>query len=306
MAPTLVVMAAGIGSRYGGLKQIDPVGPRGEPIIAYSIYDALRAGFGKVVFVIKEEIAAAFREKIGRHVEKRVETRYVYQHLDDLPPGFPVPDGRQKPWGTAHAVHAARRAVSEPFAVINADDFYGPSSYRLLAAGLDRIRDGQVDEYCLVGYVLAKTLTEHGHVARGICRVGGDGYLLEVREHTRIERRDGRIVCTEDGETWSELAPDSTTSMNMWGFAPSFLGEIAARLPDFLQTHADNPLKAEYFLPDVVTALLREGKVRVRVLRSDERWLGVTYQEDKPVVKEAIARLTEQGLYPADLWGDEA
>ena len=305
MTPTLVVMAAGIGSRYGGLKQIDPIGPRGEPIIAYSIYDALRAGFGKVVFVINEEIAGVFRGKIGRHVEKRVETRYVCQRLDDLPPGFTMPEGRRKPWGTAHAVYAARRAISEPFAVINADDFYGPSSYRLLANELGRMGDGRAREFCLIGYVLAKTLTEHGHVARGICRVGGDGFLIEVREHTRIERHGGRIVSTEDGETWSELPADSTTSMNMWGFAPSLLGEIAARFPDFLRANAGNLSKAEYFLPDVIAALLREGKARVRVLRSDERWLGVTYQEDRPVVREAVLRLTGAGLYPADLWGDE-
>ncbi len=218
MAPALVVMAAGIGSRYGGLKQIDPVGPCGEPIVAYSIYDALRAGFGKVVFVIKEEIAEAFREKIGRQVEKRVETEYVCQRLDDLPPGFAVPDGRRKPWGTAHAVYAARHAVNEPFAVINADDFYGWSSYRLLAAELGRMGDGPAGEYCLIGYMLAKTLTEHGRVARGICRVGGDGYLIEVREHTRIERRDGRIIGTADGETWEAAAfVDATGSAGPMG-----------------------------------------------------------------------------------------
>ncbi|MGE5599380.1 MAG: sugar phosphate nucleotidyltransferase [Bacteroidota bacterium] len=301
MRPTLVVMAAGMGSRYGGLKQIDPVGPRGEIILDYSLYDARRAGFGKVVFVVKEETAELFRATIGRRVEGHLETAYVCQRLDDLPAGFAAPEGREKPWGTAHAVYAARAEVSGTFAVINADDFYGPSSYRLLAAHLDRIME-ESHEYCLVGYVLANTLTENGSVSRGVCRVDEDGYLREIREHTRIERRDGRIVSAPDGGTGTELPADSTVSMNMWGFTPRVLREIEARFPEFLRANAANLMRAEFFLPDLVMALLTEGKARVKVLRTGERWFGVTYRQDKPAVAAAVARLAEAGVYPADLW----
>lgn len=304
MRPTLVVMAAGMGSRYGGLKQIDPVGPRGEIILDYSLYDALRAGFGKAVFVVKEETADLFRATIGRRVAERIETAYVYQCLEDLPPGFAVPEGREKPWGTAHAVYAARAEVSGPFAVINADDFYGPSAFKLLAEHLAQTEDRCTREYCLVGYVLANTLTEHGYVSRGVCRVGADGYLEGIREHTRIERRDGRIVSAPDGETPAELPADSTVSMNMWGFTPELFGELADYFPDFLRANtAANPLKAEFFLPDLVMSLLRDGKARVRVLRTEDRWFGVTYREDKPMVEAAVKRLTEAGVYPARLWG---
>ena len=300
MAPTLVVMAAGLGSRYGGLKQIDPIGPHGEIIIDYSIHDALQAGFDKIVFVVKEETAEVFREKIGKHIETLAETRYVLQDLHDLPPGLQAPVGRLKPWGTAHAVYAARAVVKEPFAVINADDFYGPSSYHILH---EYLRGGSPD-YCMVGYVLDNTLTENGHVARGVCTVGADGLLAGIREYTRIERRDGGVVYLEDGGTWGELPSDSTVSMNMWGFTPGLFPEIEGRFPDFLASSADNLLQAEYFLPNLIGALLHEGKARVKVLKTGERWFGVTYQQDKPLVCEAVLRLTEAGRYPRNLRGE--
>jgi len=303
--PTLVVMAAGIGNRYGGLKQIDPVGPNGEIIIDYSIYDALNAGFGRVVFVITEDIEEAFREKVGRTIEKRCETTYVFQKIEDVPGGFEVPPGRQKPWGTGHATLSCRNVVHSPFAVINADDFYGRSSYQTLGDYLRSAqdRDGMYD-YCMVGYVLKNTLTEHGHVARGVCTVSQDGYLAEIHERRRIERFGEIAKYTEDGENWIEIPKGSVVSMNMWGFTPSLFSELEARFPQFLQKNSDSIQKAEYFLPDVVGDLLKEKRATVKVLATNERWFGVTYQQDKPRVKRAIRDLIRRGVYPEKLWGD--
>jgi dTDP-glucose pyrophosphorylase len=302
--PSLVVMAAGIGRRYGGLKQIDPVGPNGEIIIDYSIYDALNAGFGKVVFVIKKDIEEAFRERVGRTIEKQCETTYVFQKLEDVPAGFKVPPGRQKPWGTGHATLSCRNVVHSPFAVINADDFYGRSSYQTLCDYLRSAQDRDgVYNYCMVGYVLESTLTEHGHVARGVCTVDEDGFLVEIRERTRIERFGEIVKYTEDGETWIEIPGESVVSTNMWGFTPSLFSELEARFPQFLQKNSDNIQKAEYFLPDVVGDLLKEKKVTVKVLATNERWFGVTYQQDKPRVKQAIRGLIHRGVYPENLWG---
>jgi NDP-sugar pyrophosphorylase family protein len=303
--PTLVVMAAGIGSRYGGMKQIDPVGPNGELIIDYSIYDALKAGFGKVVFIIKEDMEELFREKIGARIEKRVETVYVRQRIEDLPAGFTVPPDRKKPWGTAHAVMSCRQAVSTPFAVINADDFYGASSFRLLNDFLKNAgdRDG-IYQYCMVGFVLENTLTEHGHVARGVCTVDSSGNLVEIHERTRIEKFGELSKYTEDGENWVVIPKGSMVSMNTWGFTPGLFGELEAQFPQFLERSKDNLLKAEYFLPEVVGSLLAKKQASVKVLASPERWYGVTYQEDKPQVKQAIIDLVGRGIYPEKLWED--
>ncbi len=303
ITPTLIVMAAGMGSRYGGLKQIDPVGPHGEVIIDYSVYDALQAGFGKVVFVIKPEIEAEFRATIGKHVEPRCETVYVYQSLNELPPGFSAPPERGKPWGTAHATYSCRDAIDGPFAVINADDFYGQTSYQLLA---DYLRDAEDTEryydYCMVGFTLEKTLTDHGYVSRGICRVDDEGYLIDVRERTHIEAFDDGVKYTEDGERWVDIPAGSIASMNMWGFTPSLFDELTRRFATFLQNNQDNLERAEYFLPNVVGDLVKEDLARVRVLETDARWFGVTYQEDRAWVKRAIRTLIDQGVYPERLW----
>lgn len=302
--PTLVVMAAGIGSRYGGLKQTDPVGPHGEIIIDYSIYDALNVGFGKVVFVIKKDIEEAFRERVGRTIEKRCETTYVFQKIEDVPEGFKVPPGRQKPWGTGHATLSCKNVVHSPFAVINADDFYGRSSYQTLYGYLRSAQDHDSRyDYCMVGYVLKNTLTEHGHVARGVCAVDGTGFLLEIHERIRIEKSGESARYTEDGETWVEIPGESVASMNMWGFTPSLFPELEARFLHFLQENRDNLQKAEYFLPDVMGDLIRENKARVRVLSTNERWFGVTYKQDKPRIKQVIRDLIRREVYPESLWG---
>lgn len=303
--PVLVVMAAGMGSRYGGLKQIDPVGGHGQLIIDYSIYDARRAGFETVVFVIKHEIEETFKAAIGDRLSKVINVKYAYQDLDDLPAGYAVPTDRVKPWGTAHAILAARKVVDGPFAVINADDCYGPEGFRAIYDYLESHPD-QPDcyEYAMVGYLLGNTVTEHGHVARGVCEEDNDNFLVRVTERTRIEKdgADARFS-EDDGKTWTPLAGDTIVSMNLWGFTASFLREAEARFPAFLdKALAENPLKGEYFLPSVVTQLLDEGKARVKVLRSHDKWYGVTYKEDKPMVVAAIAEKTAQGLYPDKLW----
>jgi len=300
--PTLVVMAAGIGSRYGGLKQIDPVGPRGEIIIDYSLYDALLAGFGKVVFILRREIEAAFREGVGRRIESRCKTEYVIQGLDDLPAGFSVPAGREKPWGTAHAVLCCRNAVDGSFAVINADDFYGRSSFSTLADHLRVARDTAVAyDYSMVGYVLENTLTQHGHVTRGVCSVDDDGYLEEIHERHKVKRLSDRVCYSEDDRTWIEIPEGKPVSMNMWGFTPSLFAELEARFPVFLREAGDDP-KAEFLLPEVVSDLLAEGRARVRVLPTRERWFGVTYPQDKAWVKAGIRELVDRGVYPNPLW----
>lgn len=304
--PVLVVMAAGMGSRYGGLKQLDPVGSHGQLIIDYSIYDARRAGFETVVFVIKEENEAAFRAGIGDRLARAMDVRYAYQRLEDLPEGYAVPEGRTKPWGTCHAVLAARKAVDGPFAVINSDDYYGPEAFREIYDYLSAHPDGGApQEYAMVAYLLGNTVTEHGHVSRGVCQETADHFLTSVTEHTHIEKDGADARFTEDGgATWSPLSGDTLVSMNLWGFPRSFLDEALARFPAFLdQTLASDPLKGEYFLPSVVSALIQEGKARVKVLRSRDRWYGVTYQEDKPTVVQALAGMTAAGLYPEDLWG---
>ncbi len=300
--PTLVVMAAGIGSRYGGLKQIDPVGPGGEIIIDYALYDAIRAGFGRVVFVIKRELESVFRERIGRNVEGRIETHYVFQEVTDLPEGFSVPEGRTKPWGTGHAVLAARNVVDGPFAVINGDDFYGREGFQALGDFLRNLdATASPAPYAMVGFPIENTVTDHGTVARGVCATDAEGFLVDIVERTAIKPfADGIKYEAEGG--WQPIPHGTPVSMNLWGFGPGFMTELEARFPAFLAGIGANPLKAEYFLPYVVDALLKEGKASVRVLPTRDRWFGVTYQEDKPLVTAAIQNLVARGVYPARLW----
>ena len=301
--PVLVVLAAGMGSRYGGLKQLDPVGNHGQLIIDYSIFDARRAGFETVVFVIKPEIEADFKAAIGDRVSKVMDVKYAYQLKEDLPEGYSVPACRTKPWGTAHAALAARNIVDGPFAVINADDYYGPEAYQEIYNYLSTHADGDVYEYVMVGYLLKNTVTENGTVARGVCEETADHYLTQVTERTKIEKGEPPRFTEDNGRTWTDLSADTIVSMNMWGFTRSFLDEALARFPAFLdKTLAENPEKGEYFLPTVVSQLINEGKARVKVLRSEDKWYGVTYREDKPTVVAAIAEKTAAGLYPDRLW----
>ncbi|MBD3243003.1 MAG: nucleotidyltransferase [Chitinivibrionales bacterium] len=299
--PQLVIMAAGIGSRYGGLKQIDPIGPHGEIIIDYSLYDALRAGFERVVFIIRKHFERDFREKIGRTIEQRADVAYVFQEIDALPSGCTPPPDRSKPWGTGHAALCARPHIDAPSALINADDFYGAKSFETLYSYLKSARDTSTADYCMVGYVLANTLTDYGHVARGVCSVTPDGFLSSVVERTKVQMFDGQPRYTDDGVTWVDVPAESTVSMNMWGFTPSFYEELEARFGSWLDSHLNEP-KSEYYVPTVVNELLEEQRATVRVLHSDERWYGVTYQQDKPLVKNAVQQLLQQGAYPQKLW----
>jgi len=304
--PVLVVMAAGMGSRYGGLKQIDPVGAHGQLIIDYSIYDARRAGFETVVFVIKHEIEDTFKSAIGDRLSKVINVKYAYQELSDLPEGYEIPEGRIKPWGTCHAVLAARKVVDGPFAVINADDYYGPESFKEIYEYLNSHEDGEFYEYAMVGYNLSSTITEHGSVARGVCEEDENNYLVSVTERTCIEKDGDNARYTEDGgETWNSLAGNTIVSLNLWGLTRSFIDEALNRFPAFLDTTLEtNPAKGEYFLPSVISQLVAENKARVKVLRSPDKWYGVTYQADKPIVVAAIAEKTQSGLYPERLWED--
>jgi dTDP-glucose pyrophosphorylase len=287
-----LVLAAGMGSRYGGLKQIDPVGPNGETIIDYSIYDAQRAGFGKVVFVIRRQIEAPFREAIGRRFENRLAVEYVFQELDKLPAGASVPPGRTRPWGTTHALLMADGVIHEPFAAINADDFYGRDSFRVLA---DYLRTG-ADDYAMVGFVLRSTLSEHGSVSRGVCERDAEGYLCAVTELTKIEK-DGTGAVAEG----RRLSGDEIVSMNFWGFTPTVFPQSRRIFEEFLQQSRGDP-KSECFIPNTVSALIATGQARVRVLQSRSHWFGVTYHEDRPLVAESVRRLVSRGEYPTRLW----
>ncbi len=306
--PVLVVMAAGMGSRYGGLKQVDPVGSHGQLIIDYSIYDAKRAGFETVVFVIKHEIEETFKTAVGERLSRVINVKYAYQELTDLPSGYSVPEGRVKPWGTAHAILAARKVVDGPFAVVNSDDYYGPEAFKAVYNYLSTTPDRPgCYEFAMVGYLLGNTVTEHGHVARGVCEEDENGFLRSVTERTHIEKDGSNARFTEDGgKTWTSLSGDTIVSMNLWGLTESFFAETWDRFPAFLdRTIAENPVKGEYYLPSVISELISEGKARAKVLRSADKWHGVTYQEDKGVVVAAIAEMTAAGLYPDDLWGNE-
>ncbi|MBQ8072174.1 MAG: NTP transferase domain-containing protein [Clostridia bacterium] len=302
-SPILLIMAAGMGSRYGGLKQMDPVGPEGETILDYSVFDARRAGFRRVVFLIKHEIEADFRRLVGDRIARHMEVSYAFQEVTSLPEGYAVPEGRVKPYGTGHAVLCCRDLIDAPFAAINADDYYGPHAFQQAYDALTALRDDEKQRFLMVAYALKNTLTENGYVARGVCEANPDGTLRTIHERTHIIASCDGPLYTEDGETYRRLDPDSPVSMNMWGFTPSLLTALAERFPAFLENDLKrNPVKAEFFLPFVVNDLLEEGKATVRVLRSEDRWWGVTYQADKPQVKAALKALTDQGLYPPALW----
>lgn len=299
--PVLVVMAAGMGSRYGGLKQIDPVDKEGDIIIDFSIYDAIRAGFEKIVFIIKKENEADFRAAIGDRMSKHAEVVFVFQDLHNLPEGYQVPEGRVKPWGTGHAIMSCIDVIDGPFAVINADDYYGREAFQLIYDYLNSHEDDDKFRYTMVGYKLCNTVTENGYVSRGVCEMNEAGELIGIRERTRIEHHENGIAFTEDdGVTWTHLDDDTTVSMNMWGFSKSILDEIEKGFPAFLEKGLkENPMKCEYYLPGVVSDLLGENRATVAVLKSADKWYGVTYKEDKPVVMEAIRKMEEEGLYPA-------
>ena len=305
--PVLVVMAAGMGSRYGGLKQIDPVDAQGHIIMDFSIYDAVKAGFEKVIFIIKKANEADFKAAIGDRLSKVIDVEYVFQDLQNIPEGYEVPADRVKPWGTGHAILSCLGVVDAPFAVINADDYYGSHAFQMIYDYLTTHADDDKYRYTMVGYVLENTLTENGHVARGVCVTDENGYLKEINERTHIEKRENGTAYTEDdGQTWNVIPEGSTVSMNMWGFTPSILAELKARFSKFLDENLEkNPLKCEYFLPFVVDELLNEGKATVQVLKSLDKWYGVTYKEDKPVVVAAIQRLKDSGLYPQKLWEEK-
>ncbi len=299
--PVLVVMAAGMGSRYGGLKQIDPVDKEGHIIMDFSVYDAVKAGFKKVIFIIKKENEADFRAAIGDRLSRHMDVAYIFQDLHNLPEGYEVPEGRVKPWGTGHAVLSCIDEIDGPFAVINADDYYGAHAFKMAYDFLTQNQDEDgIYRYMMVGYKLENTLTDNGHVARGVCVTDEEGHLQKIHERTHIERHEGGIAYTEDeGKTWTALPQDSTVSMNMWGFSESILKELKDRFPRFLNENLPvNPMKCEYFLPFVVDELLSENKATVKVLKSMDKWYGVTYKEDKPVVVAAIQRMKDEGLYP--------
>ena len=305
--PVLVVMAAGMGSRYGGLKQIDPVGSHGEAILDYSLFDAHEAGFETAVIIIKEAIKKDFMETVGKRLEKcPMEIRYAYQELNKIPEGCAIPAERTKPWGTSHAVLCAKEQIGDaPFAVINADDYYGKQAYREIYNFLRDAKDDAKGNYCMVGYQLGKTVTDNGSVARGVCETDANGYLTHVVERTRIEKYEGGIHFTaDDGATWEDLAEDTPVSMNMWGFTPSFLQVVEADFPRFMKEEVPaNPAKAEMFLPMTVGGLLEQGRATVKVLKTADKWYGVTYAADKPMVMAALKALADEGKYPDGLWG---
>ena len=304
--PVLVVMAAGMGSRYGGLKQIDPVGNCGEAILDFSLYDAHEAGFETAVIIIKEAIKKDFMDTVGKRLENcPMEIRYAYQEMYKIPEGFSVPEGRTKPFGTSHAILCAKEQIGDaPFAVLNADDYYGKSAFKVVYDYLSKAEDGEKYDFCMAGYYLCNTVSDHGSVARGVCETDENQNLTGIVERLRIEKYDGGIRFTEDGETWTELAPETPVSMNMFGFTPVFLQELEARFPAFLEKELpENPMKKEFLLPMTVGELLKEGKANVKVLATADKWYGVTYAADKPIVVAALKEKTEAGLYPtAGLW----
>ena len=300
--PTLLILAAGMGSRYGGLKQLDPMGPNGETVLDYSVFDALRAGFGKVVFVIRRDFEDEFKTKVGAKFAHKIPVEYAFQSLTDLPEGFSVPEGRVKPWGTTHAVLAAESVVKEPFAMINADDFYGQDAFAKLAEDLRKPRPegAAVKNYSMVGFQLRKTLSEHGSVARGVC-TSKDGKLASVTEMTKIVKTDSGARNEEDPANPVELTGNELVSMNFWGFTTELFPQLREAFVDFLKQHGNDP-KSECYVPKVVDALIKAGKAEVEVLETTSSWFGVTYPEDKAIVVSSIKKLTDAGEYPAPLW----
>ena len=306
--PVLVVMAAGMGSRYGGLKQIDPVGSCGEAILDYSLYDAYEAGFETAVIIIKEAIKKDFMETVGKRLEKApIEIRYAYQELHKIPEGCSIPADRTKPLGTGHAILCAKEVVGDaPFVVLNSDDYYGKSAFKVVYDYLCQAEDKDTYDFCMAGYQLCKTVSDHGSVARGVCETDEESNLTNIVERLRIEKYENGIHFTEDGETCTELEPETPVSMNMFGFTPVFMDELEARFPAFLKEELpENPAKKEFLLPMIVGQLLKEGKANVKVLRTADKWYGVTYAADKPIVVAALREMTEQGMYPQNLWGNK-
>lgn len=298
MKPTLLILAAGMGSRYGGLKQVDPVGPSGEAIIDYSIYDAIRAGFGKVVFVIRESFAEAFKENFEKKLAGKIETEYVFQELDSfVPDPSSISPDRKKPWGTGHAVLVAQDAINEPFVVINADDYYGATSYRLVH---DYLSQALSNAYCMVGYKLAMTLSDHGYVSRGVCQTDQNGFLQTVVERTHIEKTNGKIISKIDDGKHLEMTGDEVVSMNIWGFMPSFFKHLESYFLEFINKEAKNP-KGEFYIPYVVNELIRKNEVTLKVLESPDQWFGVTYKEDKGLAEQRIRTLIRENVYPENL-----
>ncbi len=298
MKPTLLILAAGMGSRFGGLKQVEPVGPNGEAIIDYSIFDAIRAGFGKVVFVIRESFADAFQEKFGDKLAGKIEVEYVFQELDNLPEGFSLPEGREKPWGTAHAILVARDVINEPFCALNADDFYGFNAYKVMADFLKESADP--NEYSMVGYKLNNTLSDFGSVSRGICQVNKNDELESIVETKKIFKKGDKIISEEPDGSEKELTGNETVSMNIWGFKTSIFPVLEEKFTQFLRTEIDKP-KSEMYIPSVVFEMIDEGKATVKVLKTDSPWFGVTYKEDKPAVVNKIKSLIEKGDYPSEI-----
>ena len=302
--PYLVIMAAGMGSRYGGMKQVDPVDSEGHIIIDFSLFDAYQAGFRKVVFIIKPEMEQDFRDTIGARIGRLMQVEYVFQKIDALPAGFSVPENRRKPWGTGHAVLSCAEVVDAPFAVINADDYYGRAAFEAIYSFLSCAEDTDRYHYAMVGYQLENTLTDFGSVARGVCEVSDDNRLISVTERTRIEKTESGAAYTENnGCSWTTLPKNSIVSMNLWGFTPSILTELETGFPSFLtQVLQSDPIKGEYFLPSVVSGLIAQDKADVTVLYSPDKWYGVTYKEDKQCVVEAVAAMKAAGFYPNKLW----
>lgn len=305
--PVLVIMAAGMGSRYGGLKQIDPIDYEGHMIIDFSIYDAIKVGFEKVIIIIKKENEADFRNRIGDKIAGHIQVVYVYQDLEDLPEGYFAPGGRVKPWGTGHAVLSCMNKLNSPFAVINADDYYGRSAFSIIYDFLEKAADDIKYNYAMVGYIIENTLTENGYVARGVCTTDGAGNLTGIKERTKIRKVcEGAEYTEDDGKTWISIPKGSIVSMNMWGFTQSILGELKNRFEIFLSEKlAANPLQSEFFLPEVIGSILKEEKGRVKVLKTQDKWYGITYKEDKERVVNAIAKLKKDGLYPDKLWSED-
>ncbi|MDX8339216.1 sugar phosphate nucleotidyltransferase [Draconibacterium sp. IB214405] len=299
MKPTLLILAAGMGSRFGGLKQVEPVGPNGEAIIDYTIFDAIRAGFGKVVFVIRESFADAFKEKFDAKLSGKIDVEYVYQELDNLPDGFTLPEGREKPWGTAHAILVAKNVINEPFCAINADDFYGEKAYRVMADFLNN--SVQEQTFSMIGYHLKNTLSEHGSVSRGMCTLNENDNLVKIVEtHNIFKKEDAAAIVAEDGSE-TPLTGNERVSMNFWGFHPSVFTALENKFVKFLETEIDKP-KSEMYIPSVVFEMIEDNEVEVKVLEANSPWFGVTYKEDKPVVVNKINTLIKDGVYPHKLW----
>lgn len=309
--PILVVMAAGMGSRYGGLKQIDPIDEYGNIIIDFSIYDAIKSGFEKIIFIIKKQDEKEFKEVIGNRMAKIIDVDYAYQELCNLPKGYKAPPDRTKPWGTGHAILSCLGKIDVPFLAINADDYYGTHAFKMaydfLSEKMQNENKPNISSFVMIGYELENTLTENGHVARGVCELDSNGYLSEINERTHIEKReDGAFYTEDDGKTFIKIPKNSTVSMNMWGFTPSILEELDNKFAKFLDKNlSENPLKCEYFLPFVVDDMLREKKATIKVIKSPDKWYGVTYRKDKQTVVDAVKELKKNNIYPENLWGEK-